>query len=80
MPTVIERMGARLIFDKENYRWISDIKPAERLFNLLLDPLGPEGADPNPGATAAQEAVKRVGGTKIIELEETDPIIRGLRY
>ena len=80
MATVIENMGARLTLDLENYRWRSVVKAAEALFNLLLSPLGPGGQDPDPPATAAREAVKRIKGTKIIELDPPEPYIDGVTY
>lgn len=46
----------------DGYKWTSDDQALEELLNALLDPLGPSGADPNPSLTAAQEAVKRLGG------------------
>ena len=46
----------------DGYEWTSDNQALEDLLNAMLDPLGPSGADPNPSLTAAQEAVKRLGG------------------
>lgn len=52
--------GERATID--GYEWTSDNQALEDLLNAMLDPLGPSGADPNPSLTAAQEAVKRLGG------------------
>lgn len=57
----------------EDYRWTSDSAGLERSLNAMLDPSGPSGADPNPDLTAAQKAVKRLGGG-IVEFDETEYI------
>lgn len=58
----------------DGYEWTSDNQALEDLLNAMLDPLGPSGADPNPSLTAAQEAVKRLGGEVVrFDKPEFDP-------
>jgi hypothetical protein len=49
----------------DGYEWSSDDKTLEKLLNLMLDPFGPSGADPNPDVTAARRIAARVGGEVI---------------
>lgn len=57
----------------DGYEWTSDDKIFEDLLNTMLDPYGPSGADPNPDLTAAQAAVKQIGG-KIISFDEVENV------
>lgn len=50
--------------------WSSDNKVLLDTLNLLLDPLGPSGADPNPDLHTAQAAVARLGG-ELIDYDKT---------
>lgn len=69
MTAIVEINGTRAVI--RDYVWHSTDKALETVLNTLLDPLGPSGADPNPDATAAEEAVKRLGG-RVISADETE--------
>ena len=57
----------------DGYEWTSDDKNLAEYLNTMLDPLGPSGADPNPDLTAAQEAVKELGG-KVVLFDEVESV------
>jgi hypothetical protein len=47
----------------KDYKWTCPESPElEGLLNARLNPGGPSGSDPNPDRTAAQNAVKFLGG------------------
>ena len=72
MSATVAIGGERATID--GYEWTSDNQALEDLLNAMLDPLGPSGADPNPSMTAAQEAVKRLGGEVVrFDKPEFDP-------
>jgi hypothetical protein len=62
-----------------DYRWSSDTPELLALLNVLLDPTGPSGSDPNPDLTAAQNAANLLGG-QIVAAEALDPPVEGRIY
>jgi hypothetical protein len=60
----------------DGYRWICEDKTLERLLNLMLDPFGPSGADPNPDVTAARRIAARVGG-EVMRQDDVAPLPPG---
>jgi hypothetical protein len=54
----------------DGYEWAGD-EPLTLLLNSLLDPAGPSGGDPNPEWTAANEAIKQLGG-EILSFDRLD--------
>jgi hypothetical protein len=54
----------------EEYEWSGD-EPLSTMLNLLLDPLGPSGSDPNSDYTAAKEMVDRFRG-KLLSFDKLD--------
>jgi len=67
MSAIIEVNGIRATIN--GYQWTSSNKDLEQTLNLMLDPYGPSGADPNPDATAAQAAIDKLGG-KLIRFDK----------
>ncbi len=65
MPATIRIGDTEATID--GYRWTCEDTTLERLLNLMLDPFGPSGADPNPDVTAARRAAVRLGGEVIRE-------------
>jgi len=63
----------------EDYVWTSKEASLAGLLNAMLDPLGPSGADPNPDLTAAQAAIKILGG-EILDAGEPLPYEPGMVY
>lgn len=55
----------------DDYQWTSDDEKLAEILNLMLDPLGPSGADPYPDLTAASEAMERLGG-EVVSFDEPD--------
>jgi len=60
----------------DGYKWSSKDKKLAELLNVMLDPLGPSGADPYPGLTAAQEAVDKLGG-EVVEYDKPTDYPKG---
>lgn len=69
MTAKIRTIGTEATID--NYKWTSKDKALEGALNAMLSPYGPLGSDPNPDYTAAQEAVKALGG-EVIEFTESE--------
>lgn len=69
MTAIVEINGKRAVV--KDYHWSSADEALATMLNALLNPNGPSGADPNPDGTAAEEAVKRLGG-RIISVDETE--------
>ena len=61
----------------DGYERSSDDKRFEDLLNTMFNPYGPSGADPNPDLTAAQAAVKELGG-KVISFDEVENVLGGI--
>lgn len=55
----------------EGYVWTCEDKALQRLLNALLSPFGPSGSDPNPDASAAEAAVKTLGG-RVLQADPTE--------
>ena len=60
----------------DGYVWTCEDKTLERLLNLMLDPFGPSGADPNPDVTAAHRTAARLGG-EVIRQDDVEPLPPG---
>jgi hypothetical protein len=60
MPVTVEIGGVPATISR--YVWKSKDKGLQKTLQLMLDPIGPSGADPYPDLTAAKEAVKKLGG------------------
>lgn len=69
MAAIVEINGDKAII--RDYKWSSSNRQLAEILNTMLDPLGPSGADPNPDGTAAEEAVRRLGG-RVISIDETE--------
>jgi len=50
--------------------WSSDNEILLDTLNLMLEPLGPSGADPNPDLHTAQAAIARIGG-ELVKFDKT---------
>ena len=55
----------------DKYRWTSPDAGLARHLNMLLDPDGPAGSDPDPDYTAARAAARELDGV-IVEAHEAD--------
>ena len=74
MPVVVEIGGEKA--EINDYKWTSEDKVLQGLLNSMIDPIGPSGADPYPDLTAADDAVKRLGG-KVVEIPKQEPLPTG---
>lgn len=54
-----------------DYKWSSDNKVLEQALNLMLDPDGSSGSDPNPDHTAAMQIVKEFGA-ELLSFDEVE--------
>lgn len=55
----------------DGYTWTSEDKALEGALNAMLEVSEVWGSDPNPDYTAAQEAVKLLGG-EVLEFTESE--------
>ena len=60
MTARIRLLGMEAII--QDRKWVAENRELQSLLSSLLIPLGPSGADPNPDLTAAQEAMRILGG------------------
>ena len=56
-----------------NYHWEADNETLAKYLNVLLDPNGPSGSDPNPDLTAARVAVNEIGA-KIVDYDDLEAV------
>ena len=75
MPATVMIDGKEAMI--KDYVWVSGDKELINMLNEILPLGGPSGADPNPDGTAAQEAVKVLGGKvlKIVPVEFDPEVI-----